>query len=526
MAAGVTLHGPVPEPWENAPAPGREVPAGSGDDRPTARLFLRGLGLVYLVVFGSLAVQIHLLVGSDGLLPVREFLAAQAHTGPGRFWRLPTLFWLWDGDLAVRGGTWLGLALGAGLALGRATRWCLLGCWALFLSYSAVGRDFFWFQWDSLLLETSVLALLLPGRRDRAPHPWVLFLFRWLLFRLLFESGLAKVQAGAQSWYPLIAMAWYYETAPLPSPGGWWAHQLPLWAHRWTAAATLLGELLAPLLIWGPRPARRAAFVLCVGFQATIQATANYGYFNLLSALLAVFLLDGRDLRRLPGWLGGARRWGAPPDGDAVPAGDAGWAAGRGAARLGMVLAAGALFLLSLVELLVLLAAPGVAASPALAGVRAAVAPWRLVSKYHLFAHIDPRRVEAEIEWSLDGQQWRPYHLRHKPGPLDRRPPIVAPHQPRVDFQLWFFTLGRDGGVHDYFDTLVLRLCRRPEAVRGLFTPESFPPQAPLAVRVGYWRYRMTDPATLRREGRYWRRDLVDYHPAAYFCDATAPPRF
>jgi hypothetical protein len=156
-----------------------------------------------------------------------------------------------------------------------------VGSWLLFLSYVTTGRDFFWFQWDSLLLETSALALLLPARADVAPHPWVLFLFRWLVFRLLFESGLAKVQQGAQSWAPLMAMAWYYETAPLPSLGGWVAHQLPLWAQRIATALTLLGELLGPLLVWASRRwVRRAAFALVVGFQIGIALTANYGYFT------------------------------------------------------------------------------------------------------------------------------------------------------------------------------------------------------------------------------------------------------
>jgi lipase maturation factor len=116
--------------------------------------------------------------------------------------------------------------------------------------------------------------------------------------------------------------------------------------------------------------------------------------------------------------------------------------------------------------------------------------------------------------------------LHYKPGPEERRPPIVAPHQPRVDFQLWFFTLGRDGGVHPYFDTLVRRLCTRPAAVAALFLPESMPPGVPAALRVAYYRYRMTDRLTLARERRYWSRELLGYHPVAYFCDSTAPPRF
>jgi hypothetical protein len=151
---------------------------------------------------------------------------------------------------------------------------------------------------------------------------------------------------------------------------------------------------------------------------------------------------------------------------------------------------------------------------------------FRVANKYHLFAHIDPRRIEAEIEWSADGQQWRPYYMHYKPGPPARRPPIVAPHQPRVDFQLWFFTLGRDGGEHAYFNTLVARLCRGSDTVRPLFLPDSLPDRPPLVIRIAYYRYRMTDPAIVTTEGRYWSRELLGYHPKAHFCDAPTDPAF
>lgn len=493
------------------------MPAPEAEDyRPTARLFLRVLGLVYLIVFASLALQVHLLIGSDGLLPVRDFLAAHQGEGISRFWRFPTLFWLWDGDEAVRSGTILGMALALGLTLGWHSKLFLVGLWLLFLSYVTAGRDFFWFQWDNLLLESTALSLLLPASPTVPPHPWVIFLFRWLLFRLLFESGLAKVQTGAQSWLPLTAMAYYYETAPLPSLGGWYAHQLPLWVHRWISAFTLLGELLGPLLIWGPRGARRFAFIMYAGFQVAIQATANYGYFNILSLVLGLFLLDARDLTWLPTWIVGAP--GTPPSsGPGVRALRTRWLVG---------VAAGVIFLLTLLEMMMLLAGPGVVASRFLVTVRDLSQPFRVASKYHLFAHIDPRRVEVEIEWTADGREWQPYNFHYKPGPIHRPPPVIAPYQPRVDFQLWFFTLGRDGGAHEYFNILVRRLCTRPLSVRQLFEGDSFPPAPPQAIRVAYYRYWMTDPATRNLAGVYWKRELLGYSPQMYRCDSPGQPRF
>jgi len=505
------------EPGARPPEPAADAPGIEGDFRPTAFLFLRALGLVYLVVFASLAGQARLLIGGDGLLPVHDFLAAHRAEGVARFWRVPTLFWFWDSDAAIRLGTILGLALAIGLLAGWRSKSCLVGLWLLFVSYVAAGRDFFWFQWDSLLLESTALALLLPAVPARQPHPLVIFLFRWLVFRLLFESGLAKLQQGQQSWFPLIAMAAYYETAPLPSIGGWYAHQLPLWGHRWASALTLLGELVGPLLIWGHRRARSIGFALIVGFQVLIQATANYGYFNLLSAALALFLLDGRHLRRLPAWLRGGR---LAPNGDGASIGP------TARPRPLVAAAAAAIFLLTLLELMILVGGRGVAESRSLMAVHELTQAFRVANKYHLFAHIDPRRIEAEIEWSADGQQWHPYYMHYKPGPPARRPPIVAPHQPRVDFQLWFFTLGRDGGGHTYFNTLVARLCRGSDTVRPLFLPDSLPDRPPLVIRIAYYRYRMTDPSILATEGRYWSRELLGYHPKAHFCDAPTDPAF
>jgi hypothetical protein len=56
-----------------------------------AWLFLRGLGLIYLAAFVSVALQILGLVGSDGILPLGEYLdTAHAGWGTDAYWRLPT----------------------------------------------------------------------------------------------------------------------------------------------------------------------------------------------------------------------------------------------------------------------------------------------------------------------------------------------------------------------------------------------------------------------------------------------------
>lgn len=448
---------------------------------PRARVrnvFLRLLGAVFAVAFVSLAVQARVLWGARGLLP-----ACPVAQAPG-----PTLFRHWCDDTALVAVAWLGVLPALGLVLLAAPRWCLLACWALYLSFVNVGQAFLGFQWDNLLLESAFFALFVaPGRLDGRhappPHPVGVFLMQWLLFRLLFESGAAKLAAGDPTWRDLSAMESYYETAPLPTWIGWWMHQLPTAAHRATSALTYLVELVLPLCIWGPRRLRRLAVGGMLAFQAFVALTANYGFFNYLSAALALWALDDHDL--------GVR--------EHVVRAPSCWRT----AALGTL--AAVLVPVSLIPFFPFLRVP-----PAL---REAAAPidrvldrFRSINAYHLFATMTLVRREAVVEGTADGVAWRPYELRYKPGRVDRPPRFVAPHQPRVDFQLWFLFLGNRGAR--WADTLLRRLLDDPGAVAGLLADDPFGGAPPRAVRIAVYRYRFSDRATRAATGAWWTRAL------------------
>src|SRR5262249_12060057 len=265
-------------------------------------LFLRLLGVVFVIAFWSLGRQVLVLYGEHGLLPA-------CPVAP----HLPmTVFRLDSSDGLLWWGTVAGGALGCGVVLGLAPRWLLLAAWLLYGSYVRIGQDFLSFQWDNLLLESSFFALFVTpaGWRLRdapAPHPLGVFLMPWLLFRLYVQSGLAQLLLAHPTWRDLTAMPPYYETAPLPTWIGWYVHQLPLWAHRAPGAAALAVGLVVPFLIWGPRRLRPIAFVLMVAFQLVVLATGNYGFFNYLSLALCLWVLDDGHLA----WL--ARRLGRAP---------------------------------------------------------------------------------------------------------------------------------------------------------------------------------------------------------------------
>ena len=459
------------------------VARGSRVRAPRARvrdLFLRILGGIFVVAFASLAVQAHVLWGARGLLPACPMVSKAGLT----------VFRLWCSDAALVWTAWLGVLVALGLVLLVAPRWCLLVCWALYLSYANVGQDFLWFQWDNLLLESAFFALFVtPGRLDgrRAPAPhWIgVLLMQWLLVRLMVESGAAKLLTGDPTWRDLTAMATYYETAPLPTWVGWWMHQLPMGFHKATSALTFVIELGLPLCILGPRRLRQLAFAGMLGFQLFVVLTANYGFFNYLSAALCLWMLDDRDL--------GVREHVERPASRPVT----------------IALAAAAVLLvpLSLVPFLRFLYVPRLVeiARP----IDQLLNQFRSISAYHLFASMTLIRREPIFEGSDDGVVWRPYELRYKPGDVGRPPPFVAPHQPRVDFQLWFllFRVRRPA----YAEALLRRMLFEPEVVAPLFAENPFPDTPPRLVRVSVYRYRFSDRATRAATGAWWTRELLDH---------------
>jgi hypothetical protein len=450
-----------------------------GSGPRVARLFHRLLALVFIDAFLSLAAQLRPLYGKNGLQPIAQFLERASKEGAG-FVHLPTLFWWASSDWAL----YLVLTLGALAALmafvGIVPRLCIAVSTVTYLSFVAAGQTFLSFQWDNMLLECGLLALFLPRHQ---PSHLGHFLFRLLLFKLYFESGIAKWQSPLRDWQDGSAMTFYYETAPLPTWLAFYAHRLPTWWHHLESRATLFLELVVPFAIFAPRRARLAAFALLNGFQLVNLLTANYGFFCYLSMALSVFLLDDVDLERAGQWL----RLEMHEPLTAIPS----------ATRVHLGLAGRSLFAVLFV---------GVSLDEAAlhffgveSGARAIYQPFRLINTYHLFGSITRERIEAEFQ-TFDGQNWNALEMWHKAGDPSRRPDFVAPHQPRLDFQLWFHGLAYQRGTSSYVGALLEKLCNDPKEVQGFFrTPLGRATQ----VRIQYWHYHFAD------QGRWWTRTEV-----------------
>jgi lipase maturation factor 1 len=495
----------------------------------TRAIFLRALGVIYLIAFVSLWVQIDGLFGSRGIMPIQTTMGFAKNQvtdwgvwGIGRCLSLPTLGWWNTSDSFLHALCGGGATAACLLILGILPLPALVVLWVFYLSLVSVGQPFLGFQWDALLLESGLLAILLapwswrvkPGlilgrsARPARPSRIGIFLLRWLVFRLMFLSGLVKwIADNPPAWRDLTAMRYHYETQPLPTWTSWYAFQAPQWFQSFSTAAVLVIEGLIPILFFFPRRARLFACAATVFLQLLILATGNYGFFNLLAIVLCIPLLDDAVWVRLR-----RRRKALPSEREPHVRPGALWT------RLvrGAVLApiAIALVVLSSVAGLIRIGQIELVPKP---WMRAyiAVLPFESINAYGLFQDMTTRRPEVIVEGSDDGQRWLEYAFKYKPGDVYRRPQFCTPHMPRLDWQMWFAALGlydsrqADSWVWNFLE----RLREGDPAVLALMGHNPFPDHPPKYVRVALYDYHFTRSGQHGATGAWWVRTRIDEPP-------------
>ena len=474
-------------------------------------IFLRGLGIIYLLAFGSLAVQIRGLVGSDGIFPVREYLTpAYQQLGTQAYHFLPTLCWFNQSDAMLLFLCWGGVGLSVMLICGLAQVPVLALLWGFYLSLVVAGQVFLNFQWDTLLLETGMLAVLYAPVQcfpspsvERAPVPVARWLIWVLLFKLMFLSGITKLLSQDETWANWTALYFHYETQPLPSWAAWYAHQLPSWFHRFSCGAVFFIQVGCPLLIFVParlRMARQVAALLMIGLQLLIIATGNYGFFNWLTIVLCCSLLDDAF------WL------------CALPlrfrAVFSDWRDRPPETRFRrIVVTAVAATLLPLSGLMIyreiqttLPAARRAGELPRWCNQLASwIRPYRSMNGYGLFRVMTTERRELVLEASRDGQQWEEYSFRWKPGVVDQRPRRVAPHMPRLDWQMWFAALQRNGFPR-WMNPFIQHLLKGTPGVKSLLPEPVWGDRPPRYIRLVRYDYRFARPNDDDSVGAWWVR--------------------
>jgi hypothetical protein len=462
----------------------------------TRALLLRALGLIYTVAFVVLVLQWRGLIGSRGVLPAADFLARIR--GHMRFSEWPSVFWLGASDGALGAGAVVGLVLSLALLLGADHAAILLALWALYLSFCHVGQIFWGYGWEILLLEAGFLAVFLGPlaswstlRSAGAPPATVIWLLRWLLFRVMFGAGLIKLRGDA-CWTELSCLDHHYETQPVPSPLSWLLHQAPPWFHRGGVLFNHLVELCAPFLVLGPRRARQLGGALIATFQVMLIASGNLSFLNWLTLAICIACFDDAALERV------------------LPA-----RAGRHARTLEQVRrdsrARTIASALLAVTVAVLSAGPIANMLSPRQAMNSSFDPLHLVNTYGAFGSVSTVRHEVILQGTratqlTEATRWLEYEFPCKPGDVRRRPCLITPYHYRLDWQMWFAALA-DATAEPWFVRLVYELLRAEPSVRALLARDPFGDRAPRYVRAELYEYRFTRIGD--GSGAWWTRTRV-----------------
>ncbi len=443
----------------------------------TRRLFLRFLGLIYLIAFVSFYVQIPGLVGENGILPVGEFLdGAREAFGNQAIFQFPTLAWISHADLFLGFLAVLGAVFAVLAVIGIQLVPIFFMLWILYLSVCYTGQTFMSYPWDMLLLEVGFLAMFFAptrfGDKHDAPH-LIVWLYRLLVFRIMIGFGVSILSSGAYNIPDISVLDFHYWIQPLPNAVSWFAHQMPWWLDRIVALVMLVVGLVIPFLVFAPRRLRFFAAFCFIVLQVWIGITGNFAFYNLLAIILALLLFDDRFFNRSP------KRYVSR--------------AGKAQVRFSQIVA-------------------GVVLTLTIVGTPTSL---RIVNSYGFFSRMTTSRPEIVLQGIMDGETWSDYEFKYKPGDVNRRPPFVALFQPRLDWQMWLAarsTYEQNQWFVDFAESL---LRARPE-VLGLLAQDPFNGERPLQLRAALYKYRFTTPEERKSTGAWWSREAEGlYLPVA-----------
>ncbi len=482
----------------NPPFTPPSAPASLAGSYWLTRFFvLRLLGFVYAAAFFAAAVQIVPLIGSHGLLPVGLFLQRVEHalgSASAGFTRLPSLFWFTHSDLALRIVAWTGFGLSCIVMAGYANASLMTLLWALYMSIVHVGQDWYGYGWEIQLLETGFLAIFLcplfDGRpfAKREPPVVVIWLFRWLIFRIMLGSALIKLR-GDTVWRDLTALYYHFETQPIPGPFSRWFQFLPHWVLKGGVLFTYLGELVAPWFAFYPRLARHSAGVIMVLLQLTLVFSGNLSFLNWLTIVPALACFDDSFWTKLmPARVQARVSAAAMAAKPSLPMRRAAWG-------LAAVVA-----LLSFQPVINLISPRQV--------MNTSFDPLDLVNTYGAFGTVGRQRLNVVFQgtdaaFPDDHASWKDYTYLALPVKLDRRPRQIAPYQPRLDWQMWFASMSTPN-EYPWTLHLVWKLLHNDPGTLSLFGDNPFPRHPPRYIRAVLFLYKFAPPGN--RHGQWWKR--------------------
>lgn len=470
--------------------------------RLTRFVILRFVGLVYLVGFLVAANQIIPLIGHDGLLPADAFLdRLQAHFGSrsAGFWQLPSIFWFNHSDAFIQAVMWIGAGLSLVVLCGCANVIILFVLWALYMSLIHIGQLWYSYGWETQLLETGFLAMFLCPLLDprpfpaRAPHVLIIWLFRWMIFRIMLGAGLIKIR-GDQCWRDLTALYYHYETQPVPNPLSRLLHFMPQWFHKAGVLWNHFVELIVPWFGFGPRLARHIAGFLMVSFMVILIFSGNLSFLNWLTIIPGLACFDDSFWRRvLPRFIVERSEASARVT---LPRSEA-----QSIAALAFTLIVAYLSFTGPVPNLL---------SPRQA-MNTSFDRLHLVNTYGAFGTVGRERFEIVFEGTTDTlpdelSDWKPYEFKVKPGDISRRSAIITPYHYRLDWQIWFAAMATPN-EYPWTIHFVWKLLHNDPGTLSLLASNPFPDAPPRFVRAVYYRYHYAPLGN--KEGNYWTRERM-----------------
>jgi hypothetical protein len=473
--------------------------------------YLRFLGAIYLIAFVSLWTQIDGLIGSQGILPVKQYLAdIQTQLPHSAWWQVPTLCWINSSDTFLTIQCALGTVISLLAIAGIAQPIAFAILWLLYLSLVSASQQFLGYQWDCLLLEAGLLAIFFSPLQWLAWKPtWahpptiILWLQRWLIFRLMFLSGLVKLASGDPAWRNLSALTYHYWTQPLPTWTSWYAAHWPLGFQKFSATFMFIVELGMPLLMFGPRKLRTIAAAGVIGLQLLILATGNYGFFNLLAIALCIPLLDDNLLP--------APRP-RPATETPTPRNWSPWVLKPLAA---IILVATSLQFIRQCGYRQSWPAP-------LEVFEETLAPLRSLNSYGLFAVMTTDRPVLIVEGSDEGGPWKEYGFKYQSGDVSRPPQFCSPHMPRLDWQMWFAALDPQSNSN-VLEGLLRGILHNSKPVLSLMGQDPFHGHAPKYVRLKMYKYEFTTASERAQTGNWWTRTDTGLTSGAYSLGGAEP---
>lgn len=445
----------------------------------------RGLGLIYAIAFLVAINQFRPLVGEQGLLPIGRFLDRVS------FKRAPSIFHWHYTDRFFGIVAWSGLLLSLVAASGLSEMgplwlsmaiWFLL--WSLYQSIVNVGQLFYGFGWESLLLEAGFYAIFLGPMHYYAPLVMI-FVIRWLVFRVEFGAGLIKMR-GDQCWRDLTCLNYHHETQPMPNQLSRYFHLLPEWMHKTETAFNHFVQLGAVWLLFLPQPIASIGATLIILSQAYLVISGNYAWLNWMTLILAFSGISDTYLQYI-----------IPMS---IPAG----------------LSSPLYFTVLVIILAVMVAYMSIGPVKNMISrhqrMNTSFDPLHLVNSYGAFGSVTRKRYEIVIEGTTDEElssdtDWKPYEFKGKPGDPQKIPPQWAPYHLRLDWQIWFAAMSTIRS-NPWLLRFILKLLESHKPTIQLLRNNPFGEQSPKYIRAKLFHYEFTSRQERKESGQWWKRSF------------------